>query len=73
MIFAPLVAALLAAALFGAATPASKWLLGALSPFQLGEGGLGGRRRRLFHLLDVDAHHLALAALDRQLVGVGGA
>jgi drug/metabolite transporter (DMT)-like permease len=35
VILAPLVAALLAAALFGAATPASKWLLGALSPLQL--------------------------------------
>jgi drug/metabolite transporter (DMT)-like permease len=35
VIVAPLAAALLAAALFGAATPASKWLLGALSPLQL--------------------------------------
>ena len=31
----PLAIALLAAALFGAATPASKWLLGALTPLQL--------------------------------------
>jgi len=31
----PIVMALLAAALFGAATPASKWLLAALTPFQL--------------------------------------
>jgi drug/metabolite transporter (DMT)-like permease len=31
----PLAMALLAAALFGAATPASKWLLGALTPLQL--------------------------------------
>jgi drug/metabolite transporter (DMT)-like permease len=31
----PVAIALLAAALFGAATPLSKWLLGALSPFQL--------------------------------------
>ena len=35
MILGPLAIALLAAALFGAATPASKWLLGALTPFQL--------------------------------------
>ena len=35
MILAPLGMALLAAALFGAATPASKWLLGALTPLQL--------------------------------------
>jgi len=35
LIVAPFVNALLAAALFGAATPASKWLLGTLSPLQL--------------------------------------
>lgn len=42
----PVAMALLAAALFGAATPASKWLLGALTPFQLAGllylgGGMG--------------------------------
>jgi drug/metabolite transporter (DMT)-like permease len=42
----PIAMALLAAALFGAATPASKWLLDALDPFQLAGllylgGGLG--------------------------------
>lgn len=42
----PIAMALLAAALFGAATPASKWLLDALTPFQLAGllylgGGLG--------------------------------
>jgi drug/metabolite transporter (DMT)-like permease len=35
VILGPLAVALLAAALFGAATPASKWLLGALTPLQL--------------------------------------
>jgi len=35
VIFGPLGIALLAAALFGAAAPASKWLLGALTPLQL--------------------------------------
>jgi drug/metabolite transporter (DMT)-like permease len=35
VILGPLAMALLAAALFGAATPASKWLLGALTPLQL--------------------------------------
>jgi drug/metabolite transporter (DMT)-like permease len=35
VILGPLAIALLAAALFGAATPASKWLLGALTPLQL--------------------------------------
>ena len=35
MIPGPLAIALFAAALFGAATPASKWLLGALTPLQL--------------------------------------
>src|SRR5512136_3369747 len=42
----PIATALLAAALFGAATPASKWLLDALTPFQLAGllylgGGIG--------------------------------
>jgi drug/metabolite transporter (DMT)-like permease len=46
MVKYPIAMALLAAALFGAATPASKWLLDALSPFQLAGllylgGGLG--------------------------------
>ena len=35
MVSGPLAIALLSAALFGAATPASKWLLGALTPLQL--------------------------------------
>ncbi len=35
VILGPLAIALLSAALFGAATPASKWLLGALTPLQL--------------------------------------
>ena len=35
VVLGPLAIALLSAALFGAATPASKWLLGALTPLQL--------------------------------------
>ena len=35
MVPAPVAIALLSAALFGAATPASKWLLGELTPLQL--------------------------------------